>query len=65
MIQKAMIEVDEKGTVASAATSTMLSATAYMPPVEVTVDRPFLFLIVDTNSKLVLLMGHVQNPLSQ
>lgn len=62
VVQKAVLEVDEKGTVASAA-SGMVGVTAVAPGVpniiEFIVDRPFLFVIFDAQAKIVLFMGQV------
>ncbi|MEX1365355.1 MAG: serpin family protein, partial [Nannocystaceae bacterium] len=62
---KGFIEVDEKGTEAAAATAIVARAGSAAPieePREVKVDRPFLYLIRDTNSGLVLFMGRVTDP---
>jgi len=64
IIQKALIQVDEKGTVAAAATGIVM-ATAMAnepPPVEFNANHPFLFIIYDTQSNLILFMGQVINP---
>ena len=46
VMHKATIEVNEEGTVASAATVAVMTARGMPPPsVTVTIDRPFLFLI--------------------
>jgi serpin B len=60
---KAFVAVDEKGTEAAAATAAVMNLTA-MPaqPVEVTVERPFVFVIRDIASGTVLFLGHVVNP---
>jgi serpin B len=60
---KAFVAMDEKGTEAAAATAVVMRLSA-MPaePVEVTVDRPFLFLIRDIPTGAVLFLGHVVNP---
>jgi serine protease inhibitor len=63
VIQKAMIEVDETGTVAAAATSTTMMATAYMPPINFEADHAFIFIIFDRESTMILFMGQVENPL--
>jgi serpin B len=63
---KAYIDVDEQGTEAAAATAVLavaLSAFA-TPPVAMTVDRPFLFAIVDTATGLPLFLGQVSRPRS-
>ncbi len=66
VIQKAIIAVDEKGTVAAAATSVQMVATAAYeptpPPIEFNANHPFLFLIYDTQSKIILFIGQVANP---
>jgi serpin B len=56
--------VDEAGTEAAAATAVIMRATA-MPvmPQEVTIDRPFIFLIRDILTGSVIFMGRVINPL--
>lgn len=57
---KATIEVNEKGTVASAATVVGISFSAVGPTFSV--DRPFFFVIRDDRSGTVLFMGKVENP---
>jgi serpin B len=64
-IHKAYIDVDEHGTEAAAATAAVFRASALMkppPPVELVVDRPFLFAITDTASGTPLFLGQVTNP---
>ena len=60
---KAFVAVDEKGTEAAAATAVVMELKA-MPaqPKEVTVDRPFIFLIRDVETGAILFLGHVVNP---
>ena len=48
-IHHATIAVDEKGTEATAATIIAMEESA-MPPAELTLDRPFIFAIVDRES---------------
>jgi serpin B len=64
VIHKAFVAVDEAGTEAAAATAVIMRATAAMPemPVEVTVDRPFVFLIRDLPTGAILFVGRVVNP---
>jgi len=64
VIHKAFVSVDEAGTEAAAATAVIMLPTA-MPPgelVEVTVDRPFIFLIRDIETGSILFIGRVVNP---
>ena len=66
VIHKAFVSVDEEGTEAAAVTAVLvfpLSA-APGPPVEVTVDRPFIFLIRDKATGTILFMGRVLDPSS-
>jgi serpin B len=63
---RAVIEVDERGTEAAAATSVGMVATSapleQPRPVPFVVDRPFLFLVVDEGSGAVLFQGRVADP---
>lgn len=63
VVHKAFVSVDEEGTEAAAATAVIMAATS-MPEVlaEVTVDRPFIFLIRDLQTGAVLFVGRVMNP---
>ena len=63
VVHKAFISVDEAGTEAAAATAVVIKLTA-MPeePVEVTIDRPFVFLIRDIETRAILFVGRVANP---
>ena len=63
VFHKAFVSVDEEGTEAAAATAVVMSLTS-MPesPLELTVDRPFLFLIREHETGTVLFMGRVVNP---
>jgi serine protease inhibitor len=57
---KAVVKVDESGTVATAATGTGWETAT--PPPSFYADQPFIFLIYDTNSASILFMGRVVNP---
>ena len=63
VIHKAFVSVDEAGTEAAAATAVIMELTA-MPeePIEVTLDRPFIFLIRDMETGAILFIGRVMNP---
>src|SRR5204862_137483 len=57
---KAYIDVDEQGTEAAAATAVVMRAAAAMRPpplVTMVVDRPFLFVIIDTETGLPVFLG--------
>ncbi len=63
VIHEAFISVDEEGTEAAAATAVIVGVTsAPMDPVELTVDRPFLFAIRDTETGALLFLGRVVDP---
>ena len=64
VVHKAFVSVDEAGTEAAAATAVVVAEKAMMPeePVEVTVDRPFVFLIRDIETGAILFVGRVVNP---
>jgi len=66
VFHKTFIAVDEKGTEAAAATAVaMMAGSAPIqrpPPVEVKVDRPFLYAIQHVPSGLCLFLGRVTDP---
>ncbi len=65
VFHKAFVAVDEAGTEAAAATAVVIGLTA-MPvlPIDLTVDRPFVFLIRDMQTGAILFVGRVLNPKS-
>jgi serpin B len=65
VVQRAHVEVDERGTTAAAATgASMVMVSMVVPegPVELRVDRPFLFLVRDLSSGQILFLGRVTRP---
>jgi serpin B len=65
VFHKGFVKVDEKGTEAAAATAVMGVVAGAAPgggPRHLLVDRPFLFLIRDNASGLVLFLGRVSDP---
>ncbi|XP_006839686.1 PREDICTED: protein Z-dependent protease inhibitor [Chrysochloris asiatica] len=60
VLQRAMIEVDEKGTEAAAGTLSKIIAYS-MPPI-IKVNRPFHFMIYEETSRMLLFLGRVVNP---
>jgi serpin B len=67
VFHKTFIAVDEKGTEAAAATAVvMMRATAMRgpkpPPIEVKIDRPFIYAIQHVPSGVCLFLGRVMDP---
>jgi serpin B len=64
VVHKAFVAVDEDGTEAAAATAVIVGTTSAPtePPVAVTLDRPFIFLIRDIQTGAILFIGRVLNP---
>jgi serpin B len=63
---RAVIDVDEWGSEAAAATSVGMMVTSApletLQPVAFVVDRPFIFLVVDRGSGAVLFQGRIRDP---
>jgi len=63
VLHKAFNAVDEKGTEAAAATVVlMMPASLMMPGLELTIDRPFFYVLRDVPTGTVLFMGQVLDP---
>ena len=66
VVHQAYIDVNEAGTEAAAATAVVMTASARLMhpelPVEMIVDRPFLFALTDLRSGLPLFLGRVADP---
>jgi serpin B len=64
VIHQAMIDVNEEGSEAAAATEVVLSlkSAALPPPVIFRADRPFIFMIVHKPTDSILFMGRVCDP---
>lgn len=63
--QKAVVKLDEEGTEAAAVTIVETKATSAAPPkdpIEVYFDEPFLYMIMDMESRTPLFMGVMDNP---
>lgn len=61
----AYLQVNEEGTTAAAATAALMQTRSFsLPPkpIEVRIDRPFLFAIQETKSSACLLLGRVTDP---
>ena len=61
VVHKAFVSVDEAGTEAAAATAVVVGIVKSVPeePIELTIDRPFIFLIRDRETGAVLFLGRV------
>jgi serpin B len=63
ILHKAFVSVDEAGTEAAAATAVIVGeSSAPESPVDVTLDRPFIFLIRDIETSTILFVGRLVNP---
>lgn len=65
---RACVAVDEDGTEAAAATVVMISKGLSMAPknpIKFHLDEPFLFWIVETNSRMILFAGKVYDPVTE
>jgi len=63
VVHKAFVKVDEEGTEAAAATAVVMNLTA-MPaePVQLTINKPFIFFILDRETGTIVFMGKVMDP---
>jgi len=63
VLHKAFVKVDETGTEAAAATAVIMALTAIPEqPMQMNINSPFLFFILDSESGSILFMGRVMNP---
>lgn len=63
VIHKALVEVDEEGTVAAAATEVEMQVSAELPPITVMrIDRPFFCAIRDNVTGTILFEGVIRDP---
>jgi serpin B len=63
VMHKAFVMVDETGTEAAAATAVVMQETSIpAEPVQVSIERPFIFFIRDINTGAILFVGRVMNP---
>ena len=63
VVHKAFVSVDEAGTEAAAATAVVMVPISMPPePAEVTIDRPFIFLIRDIETGAILFVGRTLDP---
>ena len=65
LVHQAVISVDDKGTEAAAATAMAMAGSAaepQEPPLDVTVDRPFFYVVHDTVTGAPLFLGQIADP---
>jgi serpin B len=64
VLHKAFIDLNEYGTEAAAATVVLMEATSAQEaePIDLAIDRPFIFVIRDTESGSLLFVGRVLDP---
>lgn len=62
IFHKAIIEVNEEGTVAVAYTTTSILNRRIINPIKFTLNRPFGFLIVERQSNALLFAGQIKHP---
>ncbi len=63
VLHKAFVKVDEAGTEAAAATAVVMGLTAIPEqPVQMNIDSPFMFFILDRESGSIVFMGRVMDP---
>jgi serpin B len=62
VIHKAFVDVDEEGTEAAAATAVEAKGNKVRKPIEVKIDKPFVFLIRDNVTGSILFMGRITDP---
>ena len=60
--QKARIEVDQNGTRAAAVTTVGVVTTSVVQFEEISIDKPFLYLLRDTTTGVILFSGRVVDP---
>jgi serpin B len=62
VVHQAFVSVDENGTEAAAATAVIVGETSAPPPATLTIDRPFIFAIIDRPTGTTLFIGRVLDP---
>ncbi|CAN6337944.1 unnamed protein product [Urochloa humidicola] len=62
VFHRAVIEVDEEGTIAAASTACTMQLRCATFPVNFVADHPFAFFVVEEVSCTVVFMGHVLDP---
>jgi len=63
VLHETVVEVDEEGTEAAAATAIMMNRAMFIPNEEIVFNRPFLFIILHAPSNTPIFIGYVVNPM--
>ena len=63
VVHQAVVEVNEKGSEAAAATSVHMVLKSVIDSVSFEADHPFIFIIQHKETGTILFMGKIQNPL--
>lgn len=65
IVQESVVKVDKDGTEGASATGVelVLLSGSFGEKVDVTVDKPFIFMIQDTVNEIPILVGRINNPL--
>ena len=64
VLHQAVIETNEEGTEAAAATIVGISTTAVMEPLTLSIDHSFMYIIRETTTNSILFMGRVVDPMA-
>jgi serpin B len=64
VLHQALIETNEEGTEAAAATIVGIGVTSAGPDFVLTIDHPFIYLIRETTTNSILFMGKVTDPVA-
>jgi serpin B len=62
VVHEGFVAVDENGTEAAAATAVLIGNTSLPPEATLSVDRPFIFAIIDRATGATLFIGRVVDP---
>ena len=63
VLHKAFVKVDEAGTEAAAATAVVMGLTAVpAQPVQMNINSPFMFFILERESGSIVFMGRIMDP---
>jgi serine protease inhibitor len=64
VVHEAFFSLNEAGVTAAAATAAAINMLAVLPTYTFTADHPFLFFLVDMQTKTILFMGKLSEPMA-